>query len=113
MAAVNIAELTSDYRFHARVLHDSDLPAQKKWLTEQYLILAEDRSSAEVTAATFEGSSHSAQFRASSPEDRRLALQRSIEEVEREIAGEVTKSLSRPFGIRFKSGRAPAEVLEA
>ncbi|MCG3206281.1 MAG: hypothetical protein KCHDKBKB_03015 [Elusimicrobia bacterium] len=113
MAAVNIADLISDYRFHARMLHPGELPAQKQWLTGQYLLLAEDRSGAEVTASTFEGSSHSAQFRDSSPEQRRMALQRAIEEIESEIAGEVTKSLSRPFGFRFASGYSPHEVLDA
>lgn len=113
MPAVNIADLTSDYRFHARILHAGDLAAQKKWLVDQYLSLADDRSAAEVTASSFEGSSHSAQFRASSPEDRRLALQRAIEDIERDIDGEVTNSLRRPFGFRFAAGCAPAEVLEA
>lgn len=113
MPAVNIADLTSDYRFHARILRPGDLAAQLQWLTDQYLLLADDRSGAEITATAFEGSSHSAQFRASSPEDRRMALQRAIEELESEIAGEVTKSLSRPFGFRFASGYSPHEVLNA
>ena len=38
---VNIADLTADYRFHARMLHDGDLPAQKKWLVQQYMTEAE------------------------------------------------------------------------
>lgn len=113
MPAVNIADLTSDYRFHARILRPGDLAAQLQWLTEQYLLLADDRTGQEITALAFEGSSHSAQFRASSPEDRRIALQRAIEEVESEIAGEVAKSLSRPFGLRFAAGYAPHEVLSA
>ncbi len=112
MPAVNIADLTSDYRFHARILHPGDQAAQLQWLTEQYLLLADDRSGAEITATSFAGSSHSAQFRDSSPDQRRMALQRAIEEVESEIAGDVAKSLSRPFGIRFASGYAPAEVLD-
>lgn len=111
MPAVNIADLTADYREHAAILHEGDLAAQKKWLTEQYLLLAEDRSGAEITATAFEGSSHSAQFRASTPEERRMALAAARKEVISEIAGEVTKSLSRPFGFRFASGYAPAEVL--
>ncbi len=37
----------------------------------------------------------------------------AIEELESEIAGEVTKSLSRPFGFRFASGYSPHEVLNA
>lgn len=113
MPAVNIADLTSDYRFHARVLFDGDLPAQKKWLTDAYLELAGDRTGAEITGTTFSGSSHSAQFRSSTPDERRLALQRAIVEVESEIAGEVTKSLSRLFGFRFAAGCAPAEVFNA
>lgn len=113
MAAVNIADLTSDYRFHARILKAGDQTAQKQWLTDQYLLLADDRSGAEITTQAFEGSSHSAQFRDSSPEQRRLALQRAIEELESEIAGEVAKSLSRPFGLRFASGYSPHELLNA
>lgn len=111
MPAVNIADLTSDYRFHARILHTGDLAKQKEWLVEQYLTLAADRSGAEITATSFEGSSHAAQFRSATPDDRRMALQRAIEEVESEIAGDVAKSLSRPFGLRFASGYSPAEIL--
>ena len=110
MAAVNIADLTSDYRFHARILHAGDTTAQLKWLTDQYLVLAEDRSGAEITAQTFEGSSHSAQFRDSSPEQRRQALQVAIEDLEREIAGQVANSLRRPFGFRFKTEYEPGVV---
>lgn len=113
MPAVDIADLVSDYRFHARMLHGTDLTAQKKWLIAQYFILAEDRTGAEITTTAFEGSSHTAQFRDSSPEQRRLALQRAIEETESEIAGEITKSLSRPFGIRFAAGYSPSEVLDS
>jgi len=111
MAAVNIADLTSDYRFHARILHAGDEAAQLKWLTDQYLVLAEDRSGAEITARAFEGSSHSAQFRDSSPEQRRQAVQAAIEDLETEIDGQVAKSLSRPFGFRFTPGYEPAAVL--
>ncbi len=111
MAAVNIADLTSDYRFHARILHPGAQSAQLQWLTDQYLLLAEDRSGAEITAQTFEGSSHSAQFRDSSPEQRRQAVQAAIEDLEAEIAGQVAKSLSRPFGFRFAPGYEPAAVL--
>ncbi len=111
MAAVNIADLTSDYRFHARILYAGVNASQLAWLTEQYLLLAEDRSGAEVTAQAFEGSSHSAQFRDSSPEQRRQAVQAAIEDLEAEIAGQVAKSLSRPFGFRFKPGYEPAAVL--
>jgi len=113
MPAVNIADLTSDYREHAEILHEGDLEAQKKWITDQYLLLAENRSGEEVTALSFEGSSHSSQFRASTPEDRRLALVAARKEIISEIAGEVTKSLSRPFGFRFAAGFSPAEVLDA
>jgi hypothetical protein len=111
MAAVNIADLVRDYRHHARMLHVGDQPAQLKWITDQYLLLAEDRSGAEVTAHAFEGASHSAQFRDSTPEQRRIALQTASEELEAEIAGDRAKSLSRPFGFRFVPGYAPAEVL--
>jgi hypothetical protein len=111
MAAVTIADLTSDYRFHARILYAGDPSAQRQWLTEQYLLLAEDRSGAEITAQAFEGSSHSAQFRDSSPEQRRQAVQAAIEDLEAEIAGQVAKSLSRPFGFRFRPGYEPATLL--
>jgi hypothetical protein len=111
MAAVTIADLTSDYRFHARILHTGDQTAQLAWLTDQYLLLAEDRSGAEITAQAFEGSSHSAQFRDSSPEQRRQAVQAAIEDLEAEIDGQVAKSLSRPFGFRFAPGYEPAAVL--
>jgi len=90
-----------------------DNAAQLQWLTDLYLAATEDRTGAEITSTSFEGSAHAAQFRASSPEDRRLALKAAIEEVEATIAGAVTKSLSRPFGIRFAAGCAPAEVLDA
>jgi hypothetical protein len=113
MPAVNIADLASDYQFHARILHPSDTAAQLSWLTEQYLAEAADRSGAEVTAHSFEGASHSAQFRASTPEERRMALQQAIEAVEGIIAGAVANSLRRPFGIRFGAGYAPAEQLDS
>jgi hypothetical protein len=111
MAAVSIADLTSDFRFHARILHPGDNNAQLQWLTDQYLLLAEDRSGAEITAHAFEGSSHSAQFRDSSPEQRRQAVQAAIEAVEAKIAGLVDNSERRPFGIRFAPGREPAALL--
>lgn len=111
MPAVNIADLASDYQFHARILYPSDNAAQLEWLTELYLAEADDRSGAEVTATSFEGSSHSAQFRASSPEDRRMALRQSIEAVEATIAGAVANNLRRPFGITFGAGCAPHEQL--
>lgn len=111
MAAVNISDLTSDYRFHARILHAGSRAVQLEWLTDQYLLLAEDRSGAEVTAYSFEGSAHSAQFRDSSPEQRRQAVQAAIEDLEAEIDGQVAKSLSRPFGFRFTPGYEPAFVL--
>ena len=112
MPAVNIADLVSDYRFHARILRPGDNAAQLQWLTDQYLLLADDRSGAEITATAFEGSSHSAQFRDSSPEQRRMALQQAIEDIERDIAGEVANSLRRPFGFRFAAGCSPAEILD-
>ena len=110
MAAVNIADLTSDFRFHARIQYPGNQTAQLQWLTDQYLALAEDRSGAEVTATSFMGSSHSAQFRDSSPEQRRQAVQAAITDLEAEIAGQVANSLRRPFGFRFAPGSAPAEV---
>jgi len=111
MAAVTIADLTSDYRFHARILHAGSNTAQLQWLTDQYLLLAEDRTGAEITAQAFEGSSHSAQFRDSTPEQRRMAIQAAIEDLESVIAGQVAKSLARPFGFRFAPGYEPAAVL--
>jgi hypothetical protein len=111
MAAVNIADLTSDYREHADILFEGNLSSQKQWITEQYLLLAEDRSGAEITAQGFEGSSHSAQFRDATPGEKRMALIAARKELTREIAGEVAKSLSRPFGFRFAPGYEPAAVL--
>lgn len=111
MAAVNISDLTSDFRFHARMLYRGDTAAQLDWLTQQYLLLAEDKTGAEITAHAFEGSSHSAQFRDSSPEQRRMAVKAAIEELEAEIAGEVANSARRPFGFRFALGYEPAAVL--
>ena len=111
MAAVTIADLTSDYRFHARILYAGSNTAQLQWLTDQYLLLAEDRTGTEITAQAFEGSSHSAQFRDSTPEQRRMAIQAAIEDLESVIAGQVAKSLARPFGFRFTPGYEPATVL--
>jgi len=110
MAAVNIADITSDYRFHARMLYRADTAAQLQWMTDQYLLLADDRSGREITAHAFEGSSHSAQFRDSTPEQRRLAVKAAIEALENEIAGLVTDSERRPFGFRFAPGREPAAL---
>lgn len=110
MAAVSIADLTSDYRFHARILHKGDTAAQLAWLTDQYLLLAEDRSGREITAHAFEGSSHSAQFRDSTPEQRRHAAQAAIEDLEKEIAGLVANSDRRPFGLRFRPNCEPAVI---
>ena len=79
MPAVSISDLTSDYLFEARIRSPSDNAAQLQWLTDLYLVEAEDRSSAEITATSFTGNSHSAQFRASTPEDRRHALRAAID----------------------------------
>lgn len=111
MPAASLADLTNDLRFHARMLYPANNAAQLQWLTDLYLAAAEDRTGAEITATSFEGSSHSAQFRASSPEDRLLALKAAIEEVEATIAGLVDNSERRPFGFRFTSGREPAALL--
>lgn len=110
-ASVNIADLVSDYLFHARIQYPGDNAEQLAWLTGLYLAEAEDRSGAEITATSFKGGSHSAQFRASTPDDRRTALQQAIEAVEAVIAGAVASSLRRPFGVRFGAGYAPHEVL--
>jgi|GEM_PF-3927731 len=111
MAAVNISDLTSDYLRHARILYRGDNAAQLNWLTQQYLLLCEDKTGAEITAHAFEGSSHSAQFRDSSPEQRRMAAGNAVEELEAQIAGEVANSARRPFGFRFAAGYEPAAVL--
>lgn len=111
MPAVNIADLTSDYRFHVRLLHPSDNAAQLEWLSKLYLAEADDRSGAEITASSFQGSSHSAQFRASTPEDRRNALRLAIEEVESLIDGAAASSLKRPFGFTFGPGQTPHTIL--
>jgi len=109
MATVNISDLTSDYLFEARLRHGTDLTAQSNWLRDLYLEAAADRSGEEVTSLSFVGSSHSAQFRASTPEDRRQALRAAFESVEAEVAGAVASQFSKPFGFRFDG--APAAVL--
>jgi hypothetical protein len=38
-------------------------------------------------------------------------VQAAIEDLETEIAGQVAKSLSRPFGFRFRPGYEPATLL--
>jgi hypothetical protein len=111
MAAVNIADLTSSYRFDARVLHTGNQTAQLEWLMSQFRDRARDRSGAEITGQTFEGSSHTAQFRDATPGDHLKAIESAIEDLEAEIAGQVAKSLSRPFGFRFAPGREPAALL--
>lgn len=109
MATVNISDLTSDYLFEARLRYDTDLTAQFAWLRDLYLESAADRSGEEVTSLSFVGSSHSAQFRASTPEDRRAALRAAIESVEALQAGATASQFSKPFGFRFDG--APAAVL--
>jgi len=101
VAAVSISDLSSDYLFHARMLYPASMENQKSWLSDQYLIEANDRSGAEVTNTSYVGSSHAAQFRASNPEERRNALRKAIEEVEANIAGSVASQFAKPFGIRF------------
>lgn len=109
MPAVSIQDLTSDYLFEARILTPDDNAAQLAWLIEQYQTEAADRSGAEITGTSFQGSSHSAQFRASTPEDRRHALRAALESVEATIAGATAAQFSKPFGFRFLG--TPGEVL--
>lgn len=109
MPAVSISDLTSDYLFEARIRSPGDNAAQLQWLTDLYLVESEDRSSAEITATSFTGNSHSAQFRASTPEDRRHALRAAIESVEATIAGATAAQFSKPFGFKFLG--TPADIL--
>lgn len=113
MPGVSISDLTSDYLFEARILHKGNNQAQLDWLIEQYQAEAADRTGAEITATSFKGSSHSAQFRASTPDDRRSALRSACESIESVIAGDVANSLRRPFGFRFAPGCAPHETLNS
>jgi hypothetical protein len=109
----DLAKLASSYRFEARLKY-STLSEQKNYLVQGALERFNDRSGAEVTSNAFAGSSSTFQFRdaTATPQEHQEALQIAIEELESEIAGEVAKSLCRPFGIRFGSGYAPAEVLD-
>lgn len=110
MPAVSISDLTSDYLFHAEMLSPDSTAAQLEWLSGLYLVEAEDRSSAEITATSFTGNSHSAQFRASTPEDRRHALRAAIESVKATIAGATASQFAKPFGFRFNG--PPAAILD-
>lgn len=101
MPAVSISDLTSDYLFEARIRSPSDNAAQLQWLTDLYLAEAADRSSAEITSTSFSGNAHAAQFRASTPEDRRHALRAAIETVEATIAGATADQFRKPFGFLF------------
>jgi hypothetical protein len=109
MPAVSISDLTDDYLFEARILHPSSNAGQLTWLTGLYQAEALDRSGAEITSASFSGNSHAAQFRASTPEDRRHALRKAIEHVEAVIDGATASQFAKPFGFRFNG--TPAEVL--
>lgn len=110
MPGVSISDLTSDYLFEARILHTGNNQAQLDWLIEQYQAEAADRSGAEVTATSFKGSSHSAQFRASTPDERRSALRSACETVEATIAGATAEQFRKPFGFRFLG--SPHDSLE-
>lgn len=110
MPAVSISDLTSDYLFHARLLSPEDNAAQLKWLSDLYLAEAEDRSGAEITATSFTGNAHSAQFRASTPEDRRNALRAAVEAVESKIDGATADNFRKPFGFRWLGN--PAQILD-
>lgn len=109
-AAVSISDLSSDYLFHARLLSPDNNAAQLDWLRARYLEEAEDRTGAEITSTSFAGNAHAAQFRASTPEDRRNALRTAIETVEARIAGATAEQYRKPFGFRFSG--TPAEVLD-
>jgi len=113
MPGVSISDLTSDYLFEARILHPDDNTAQKTWLVGLYQAEAADRTGAEITAQSFKGSSHSAQFRSSTADERRSALRCAIESVESVIAGDVANSHRRMFGFRFAPGCAPHELLNS
>jgi hypothetical protein len=109
MPAVSIKDLTSDYLFEARMRSPTDNAAQLQWLTDLYIAEAEDRSGAEITSTSFSGNAHAAQFRASTPEDRRHALRSAIESVEATIAGATAAQFSKPFGFKFLG--TPADIL--
>lgn len=111
MPGVSISDLTSDYLFEARILHPSDNNAQLQWLITAYQAEAADRSGAEITAASFKGSSHSAQFRSATSDERRSALRSAIETVEATIDGATADQFRKPFGFRFTT--APADALDA
>lgn len=110
MPAVSTSDLTSDYLFHARLLSPGDNAAQLAWLSARYLEEAEDRTGAEITSTSFAGNAHAAQFRASTPEDRRNALRAAIENVEAKIAGATADQYRKPFGFRFLG--TPAAILD-
>lgn len=101
MPGVSISDLTSDYLFEARILHPSDNQAQLDWLIAQYQAEAADRVGAEITATSFKGSTHSAQFRNSTADERRSALRSACETLEATIAGATAEQYRKPFGFRF------------
>ena len=75
----DIRALQDDYLFHAELQFGaSDYAAQLAWLKDRYNEAAENRESAEVTSQSFEGTTHSMQFRGSTPEERRQALKLAI-----------------------------------
>ena len=78
----DIRALQDDYLFHAELQFGaSDYAAQLAWLKERYNEAAENRESAEVTSQSFEGTTHSMQFRGSTPEERRQALKLAIRQL--------------------------------
>ena len=90
---------------------------QKKWLYGLYQKLVK-LGNAEITAHSFEGASHSAQFRGATPEDYRLALMSAIETLEGLIAGNVAHSASiaaaaSPPDRRSASARTPARTFSS
>lgn len=79
----DIRALQADYLFEARLKFGAtNYSAQLTWLKELYFAAANDRTGAEISSQSFEGASHSAQYRASTPEERRQALRLAIEHVE-------------------------------
>lgn len=108
--AANLSQLTDDYLFRARNLYPAtDYVAQKDWLWGLYQEVL-DAGDSEVTNFTFKGASNQSQFRGASPEDHRLSLKASIEQLESKIAGATASNFKRPFGFRW--GFPPAVALD-
>ena len=79
----DVRALQADYLFDARrKFGASDYAAQIDWLGTLYDAYSADRTAAEITAQSFEGASHSAQYRGATPEELRQAVRLAIEHLE-------------------------------